>query len=232
MQHLQSESVTKVITALHKAQQTVAPCKQSGKGHEGRKYSTLQDCWDVAKPVLADNELTLVFSPDGSEKGQAISRTWDKAKREMRYDLVETVCPAVRCTIYHSSGEWISSRLVISVIDFDPQKMGGAISYARRYLMSSMLNLMVEDDDAKHASGDRAHGAQPKYQEPAKPVGPTVEEIEDRIDQCKTKTDLKELWARFINPYGEGPDGKRLQAEALKRLAELEANEKADAQKA
>ncbi len=36
----------------------------------------------------------------------------------------------------------------------DPQKLGSAITYYRRYTLQSLLALQAEDDDANHASGN------------------------------------------------------------------------------
>ncbi|QIL40994.1 hypothetical protein G7074_18010 [Pedobacter sp. HDW13] len=50
------------------------------------------------------------------------------------------------------SGNMITSSLEIPKI-LDPQKIGGAITYFRRYTLKSLLNLQEEDDDGNKASG-------------------------------------------------------------------------------
>ena len=46
----------------------------------------------------------------------------------------------------------VSSFLTIPAVS-DPQKLGGAITYLRRYTLASLLGLQAEDDDANLASG-------------------------------------------------------------------------------
>ena len=49
------------------------------------------------------------------------------------------------------SGESISSSMQLPAIQ-DPQKIGSAITYYRRYTLQSLLCLQTEDDDAQTAS--------------------------------------------------------------------------------
>lgn len=44
----------------------------------------------------------------------------------------------------------------------DPQKLGGAITYYRRYTLQSLLGLQAEDDDGNTASGRQVE-SQPKF---------------------------------------------------------------------
>lgn len=57
--------------------------------------------------------------------------------------------------IYHvESGDCISSELELPQIA-DPQKVGSAITYYRRYTLASLLAIQAEDDDGNKASGNR-----------------------------------------------------------------------------
>lgn len=51
------------------------------------------------------------------------------------------------------SGETITSELKLPESN-DPQKVGSAITYFRRYALKSLLNIQEEDDDANKASGN------------------------------------------------------------------------------
>ena len=54
--------------------------------------------------------------------------------------------------IYHAeSGDSISSELELPQIS-DPQKVGSAITYYRRYTLASLLAIQAEDDDGNKAS--------------------------------------------------------------------------------
>jgi hypothetical protein len=53
----------------------------------------------------------------------------------------------ITTTLVHSSGEWISSTLVLPVAKRDPQGVGSAITYGCRYSLMAMLGLPPVDDD-------------------------------------------------------------------------------------
>lgn len=58
----------------------------------------------------------------------------------------------VRTTLLHESGEFIcSDTQIICAKPNDPQAQGSAISYARRYGLSSMLSVGAVDDDGEKA---------------------------------------------------------------------------------
>jgi|GEM_PF-2754789 len=62
---------------------------------------------------------------------------------------------SVTTLLMHESGEYLKSSLLIPVPDKDPQKMGSAISYARRYALSAILGLATdEDEDGNVAAGN------------------------------------------------------------------------------
>ena len=49
------------------------------------------------------------------------------------------------------SGEQVESFMLLPNIQ-DPQKLGSAITYFRRYTLQSLLGLQAEDDDGNHAA--------------------------------------------------------------------------------
>lgn len=69
----------------------------------------------------------------------------------------------------------------------DPQKVGSAITYFRRYTLQSLLGINAHDDDGNHA---------------AKKV--TLDDISKEIVNCKTLESLQEIWT----------DNKELQKDA------------------
>ena len=55
--------------------------------------------------------------------------------------------------IHAESGEYLMAKYVMPVAKAnDPQALGSAISYARRYAVSSILSLKIDDDDAEAAT--------------------------------------------------------------------------------
>ena len=51
----------------------------------------------------------------------------------------------------NTSGQFISSEILLPSLN-DPQKLGSAITYYRRYTLQSLLGLQAEDDDGNLAS--------------------------------------------------------------------------------
>ena len=97
--------------------------------------------------------------------------------------------------IHAETGEYISATYTLQVVrQNDPQAQGSALSYARRYGLTSVLNLAISDDDAEAAM-------KPLRQAPAKVV-PTdqqfagiVQYLNGTPDQQKT---AKEALKKYI----------------------------------
>lgn len=60
----------------------------------------------------------------------------------------------VSTIIMHTSGEWISGELAMNPVKADPQGIGSAVTYARRYGLSAFVGIAPEDDDGNAASGN------------------------------------------------------------------------------
>lgn len=60
--------------------------------------------------------------------------------------------PALKTNVYHSDkNEPFISETIILPESNDPQKMGSAITYYRRYALQSLFLLQAEDDDGNRA---------------------------------------------------------------------------------
>ena len=94
--------------------------------------------------------------------------------------------------IHADSGEFISATYTLQVVrQNDPQAQGSAISYARRYAITSVLNLAISDDDAEAAM-------RPVRQAPAPAMVKMVEPTEEQF--------------AYIVRYLNGTDAQRKQA--------------------
>jgi len=95
------------------------------------KYADLGAVWEAVKPALQANGFVVVQSPNF--EGDTM---W-----------LET-------TLLHVSGERMTGRYPLRPSKQDPQGFGSALTYARRYSLSSMLGVVAdEDDDGNAASG-------------------------------------------------------------------------------
>jgi len=70
------------------------------------------------------------------------------------------------CLLMHTSGQWIEATYTMKPVKDTPQDKGSCITYARRYCISSILNLQIDDimndDDGNKASGKTEVNAEKK----------------------------------------------------------------------
>jgi hypothetical protein len=129
----QSESITKLSEALAKAQSEMSHAHRAADNpYFKSKYADLPAVIDAARPHLSTNGLSVVQVTDHDEVGM-----W------------------VYTQLSHSSGEWIRGKYKVKPVKDDPQGIGSAITYARRYAYQAMVGIAssLDDDDGNAASG-------------------------------------------------------------------------------
>jgi len=126
-----SESITNLVKALTTFQGKMTAVKKDATNPFYKsKYATLDTIWESIRKPLSENGLSIA---------QTMNLVNDKS-------VLET-------TLYHTSGEWISGTQLVNPVKDDPQSLGSAISYARRYSLSAILGVVAdEDDDANVAT--------------------------------------------------------------------------------
>jgi hypothetical protein len=127
-----SENIGQLALALAKAQGDIqAAHKDSENPFFKSSYADLNSVWDACRAALSKNELAIVQCPEAAGKGSG----------------------AIQVVTYltHSSGEYICSTLAIPLAKKDAHGVGSAITYARRYALSSMVGVSPSDDDANAA---------------------------------------------------------------------------------
>ena len=129
---LKSESIGQLAKALSLAQGQMQSARRTSENpYFKSRYADLAQIIDVARKPLGDN-------------GLAVSQL---VVPELEYAEIQTV-------LMHESGEWIASSIRLQPVKADPQGMGSAITYARRYAYAAILGIASEDDDdAEHATG-------------------------------------------------------------------------------
>ncbi len=137
-----SESIIKLSSALlqfNKLAEKVI--KKADNPFFKSKYADLPSILDSIHPHLLACNLVISQIPDGEGLTTVIMHT--------------------------ESGEWISGNSTMKPVKNDPQSIGSAITYHRRYAICAMLNLNVdEDDDGNQASTPKT--TEPKQTEPQK----------------------------------------------------------------
>lgn len=124
-----SEKFDEILPALHKARSQFVKVKKDRQNtHLKNKYATLDSVLDAITPALTENKLMIM------QDGERIEST-------MR---VET-------TVIHISGQWAKFYFDIPIVKNDPQGVGSAFTYGRRYALASAFGLSQADDDAQIA---------------------------------------------------------------------------------
>jgi ERF superfamily len=137
-----SESIVKLSTALLKAQKAMGGASKDSKNPFFKSnYSDYGSVLEVVKEPLNEHGV-IVLQPH---------------TQDATGSYVETML------VHAESGEYITSTTpVICAKANDPQAMGSAITYARRYGLQSLLSIPSVDDDGNSASGKVAVTAVPK----------------------------------------------------------------------
>jgi hypothetical protein len=123
-----SESITSIAVALHKFHGLMGKVgKDAVNPHFKNKYASLSNIIEATTPHLNAVGLSIIQLP--CESG------------------LETM-------LLHTSGEYISSVSLTPCKDAsNPQALGSALTYARRYALGAVLSLNIdEDDDAQRAT--------------------------------------------------------------------------------
>jgi len=88
------------------------------------------------------------------------------------------------------SNSAVNSFLTIPAVS-DPQKLGSAITYLRRYTLSSLLGLQAEDDDANAASGKVTSKLEKKW------LNVNTVEFTKAIEYLKNGGDIESIKSKY-----------------------------------
>ena len=159
----QAKTALNIYQKLHLAKQSMGKViKNATNPHLKRNYADINSIIDTVEPILLDHGLLLM--------------------QPIQEDKVYT-------TIFDiESGEILESYLTLPPIT-DAQKLGGAITYFRRYTLVSLLSLQAVDDDGHEAS--RAPKAKPSLD--AEKFGKALKAISDgrySVDELKATYNL------------------------------------------
>ena len=143
MNQYQSENIIDLAKALLNVQRTVQPVvKEAENPFTKSWYASLNSVMDACRDALIENGIWLCQYPVPVEQPNAIG-------------LVTKLAHA-------DSGQWQSSLAVVPLPKADPQGMGSAITYARRYALTAMLGMVTEDDDGEGAKNGKKSSTRPK----------------------------------------------------------------------
>lgn len=156
-----SNDIDKLASALAKAQGEMEGAKKDKKNEHFRsKYADLASCWDACRDPLSKNGLSVSQFPLWSQPGTFSLQT----------------------ILMHESGQYISSHFSMPVKDAtNPQAVGSAASYARRYALCSVVGIAPSEDDANMAAGIQS---KPDAQVVKRAANIDVKSLEDKFNSA------------------------------------------------
>lgn len=145
-----SESIINIAKALVAVQASIKPAiKDSTNPYFNSKYADLSAVWDSIRQPLVENGLSVIQLVNCGE-GHTIN--------------LETI-------LLHVSGEWISGSFNMPYIvtepkedkygkaeqkpKANPQAVGSAITYARRYALAAIVGVVADEDDDANAAASK-----------------------------------------------------------------------------
>lgn len=128
-----SPEISALAKAMLKVQESLQPCvRDAVNPFHHSKYATLTAVMQSCRQALLTNGILLTQYPVPSETAQSIG--------------------LVTKLIHAESGQYQASLAIIPLAKSDPQAMGSAYTYGRRYALTAMLGIVNEDDDGNAAS--------------------------------------------------------------------------------
>ncbi len=131
-------------------------------------YADLNQVLDMLKPLFIKHDFILAQMPDVID-GMSVLTT----------------------ILFHKSGDELRSHAaLVSKDPNDPQKLGSAITYMRRYSLISMFGLKAVDDDGNDASTTKKKAD--LHDEDMRDT--VVDQVRKDINACKTSEELEAYW--------------------------------------
>jgi len=160
-----SETVAALASALAKAQAELVNPEKSltatirtgrpGEGERSFRYAPLSRGLDIVRKTLGQHEIATLQTTAIDQSAGMVNLT---------------------TTLAHASGEWIASDWPVCPIaeTGNPQRMGAALTYARRYALFTLVGIAGEDDlDAPDLCAAPERALQPLGgSSPGQPRGP------------------------------------------------------------
>lgn len=148
-----SETITNIAKALVAFHKEVPAIKKMADNPFFRsKYADLSDILETVEPILCKAGLTFAQFPSGQNELITI--------------------------LMHESGEFIQASYTMVPAKNDPQGLGSAITYQKRYALAAVLGLKLaeEDDDGNAASGKSRQTPTPRTLKASAPQAPASDE--------------------------------------------------------
>lgn len=179
-----SEQINELAAALAKAQGEMRnPPKDVTNTFFKSQYADLAGVRDAVIPSL-------------SKHGLAVSQLLAE----------DTDGPVMVTMLIHSSGQWLKTAAKLRATKNDPQGIGSASTYARRYALQSIAGVAAEVDDDGNAGSDvgkaKANGKPANKPAEDQPDAELVKGIETQLKECTNLAELDTI-AGLIKVQGD-----------------------------
>lgn len=155
-------SIAKAFVSAQKAMEAVK--KAASNPHFKTKYADLSEVVESVVPALNDAGIGVIQAP-------AFDGKW----------------VTITTTFLHESGASLSGSLQMLPSKTDPQGVGSAITYGRRYSLLAMTGAAPEDDDGNASSG-------PRQARPQEGPSAAAQFAADQLRMAKTKDEFTAFW--------------------------------------
>ena len=182
-----SEQLDKLFEALAKAQGEMDFAeKKSLNPHFKSKYADLAAVYEAVREPLSRNGICLIQMPEIREDGKYYLNT----------------------VLGHTSGQFISTDLLLLLANQTMQGLGSSVTYAKRYVVSSMTGIAQDDDDG-HAAKTGSDG---KPKEGTVVVSPKPEVGKEEWEVIASLLEAAKMTKAQLTEYfiSEKIDGKNL----------------------
>jgi hypothetical protein len=176
-----SPALDQLFPALLEVQRAIGPARKTALNpHLKTRYADLAEVWECCSGPLHEHGFVVLYPLAGQE---------------------------ISCLLAHRSGQWIRSWLSIPAtkklpsnlnaepIPLTPQDLGSVITYYRRYLLSALLAITTEDDDAQAVSGRDRPARRPQ---PAPDNGPSPRPANGHAPAAPPHPAPRDTWAAVV----------------------------------
>lgn len=163
------------------------------------KYADLATVSGVLIPILTKHGLSVSQLCETSDKmGQSTEEFTDSRSGKVTKVIVPYLCLKVRTVLMHESGQWIAGELETAIAKNDPQGIGSAITYARRYSLMAIVGAVADEDDDGNA-GSKEPERPSRPERPERPSRDKKPEPAENHDEPKPNKGIAKLHAIFTN---------------------------------
>jgi hypothetical protein len=196
---IRSGTCSKLAVALVAAQAEMKnPPKDSVNPHFKSRYADLATVRDTVMPTLVKFKLAVLQLPSELDGH-----------------------PALTTILMHESGEWVETTIGLRPVKNDPQAIGSALTYARRYALQALAGVAAEDDDDGNAA-TQPHRA-PQQQQQAQKGGNNYARRAHHATQYAQCKDHKGYQAARAAVVADVEKGDVLSADDVRELKKIDA---------